>query len=267
MILPISRLRSSQDLPTSSPNHFTALTTIYSSTDYPADQPIFPHNEGAFQPEFPRRIFFYSIITAPEGGETPIGDNRWISDNIPADLKQRFIDKKVMYTRNFGSGFGLDWQTVFQTEDKSEIETYCESQDIDCEWYASVRGDGEVLRTRVVGPAVVNHPETGEAIWFNHATFFHPTSLPKTIQDGLYAEFDEDELPNCTYYGDGTPIEPETLQVLRDVYREAMVDHAWQDGDVMAVDNILMVHARNPYAGERKLVVALADAANWKDVV
>jgi len=238
---------------------------VYTSTDYPPDQPIFPHNEGGFQPEFPLRLFFYSVIPATVGGETPIGDNRWITEQIPSEIKSRFMEKKVLYVRNFGSGFGLDWRTVFQTDDKAEIEEYCEEHDIEYEWYRSSRGDGECLRTKVVGPAVIRHPGTGESIWFNHATFFHVTSLPPQIRDGLLSEFDEEELPNNTFYGDGSPIEPDTLETLRGIYREAMVDHTWQEGDVMAIDNLLMVHARNTYSGERKLLVALADSAHWRD--
>ena len=29
-----------------------------------------------------------------------------------------------MYVRNFGDGFGLDWRTVFQTDDRAAVEAH-----------------------------------------------------------------------------------------------------------------------------------------------
>ena len=176
-------------------------------------------------------------------------------------MKQRFIERGVLYKRNFGGRFGLPWQTVFSTDDKDEVAAICGRNGIQWEW----KGD-DWVQTKVVGPAVVKHPRTGEAIWFNHATFFHVTTLPPTIQDGLLATFDEDDLPNNTYYGDGSPIEQEVLDTLRQIYREEMVYFPWQHQDILAVDNILMVHGRRPYAGERKTVVGMADALQWEKV-
>ncbi|HBL28549.1 MAG TPA: taurine catabolism dioxygenase TauD, partial [Acidobacteria bacterium] len=49
---------------------------VYTSTDYPAEQPIFPHNEHSYARRFPLKLFF-SCVTAPAtGGETPVGDTR-----------------------------------------------------------------------------------------------------------------------------------------------------------------------------------------------
>lgn len=234
---------------------------IYTSTDYPADQPIFAHNEGAFQPNFPLRVFFYCVTAAPQGGETPIGNNRRIFERIPPSIKARFRELRVLYVRNFGGRFGLPWQTVFSTEDKAEVEAICTRNGVEFEW----KGD-DWVRTKVVGPAVIKHPRTGELVWFNHATFFHVTTLPATIRDGLLAAFREEDLPNNTYYGDGSPIEPETLETLRGIYRDELRMFSWQPGDILAVDNVLTVHARSPFAGPRKVVVGLADGTNWKDV-
>ena len=36
--------------------------------------------------------------------------------------------------------------------------------------------------------------------------------------------------------------------------------------DVLAVDNLLRVHARRPYTGERKIVIGLADQRRWREL-
>jgi alpha-ketoglutarate-dependent taurine dioxygenase len=227
---------------------------IYTSTDYPSTQSIFVHNENSYQQSWPLLIFFF-CETAPEaGGETPIADCRNVLGRISPQVRERFERKGWMYVRNFGDGFGLDWQTVFQTSDKSVVERHCRENAIDAEWR-----EGDRLRTRAVRPAIARHPRTGEWAWFNHATFFHVTTLEPGIRQALLAEYGEDELPSNTFYGDGSPIEPSALEELREAYRQETVTFPWRKGDVMLLDNMLAAHGRAPYAGARKILVGMAE--------
>jgi alpha-ketoglutarate-dependent taurine dioxygenase len=228
---------------------------IYTSTDYPAEQSIFPHNEHTYSPTFPLKIFFFCMSPAAQGGETPIGSCRKVFERIHPDIRDRFIQKKVMYMRNFGDGFGLPWQTVFQTTDKTKVEEYCKTNGIEVEWKADNR-----LRTRQVGPAVLKHPQTGEIVWFNHATFFHVSTLESTIRDSLLTNLPEEDLPTNTYYGDGSAIEPSVLAELRAAYQQEMVTFTWEKGDVLMLDNMLSIHARQPFIPPRKILVGMAEA-------
>ena len=230
---------------------------VYTSTDYPADQTIFLHNENSYQHTWPLRIFFFCLTPAEQGGETPIADCRKIFARIDPRIRQRFIEKRVMYVRNFGEGMGLPWQTVFQTTDRQVVEKHCQSVGIKVEWK-----DNNRLRTRTIRPAVTSHPRTGELVWFNHATFFHVTTLPPSIRESMLAEFTEDDLPTNTYYGDGTPIEPSVLDELREIYRQETVAFPWEKGDVLMLDNMLAAHGRAPFAGTRKVLVGMTDATS-----
>ncbi len=234
---------------------------IYTSTDYPADQSIFPHNEHAYSPVFPLRLYFFCDTPAEQGGETPIGDTRQVFQSIDPAIRERFMGKKIMYVRNYGDGFGLPWQTVFQTTDKAEAEAYCRSVDIEVEWKS-----GNRLRTRQIGPAVVRHPRTHEPVWFNHATFFHVTTLEPTLRDALLAEFAEDDLPQNTYYGDGSAIEPAVLEDLRAAYQQALIVFSWRRGDILLLDNMLAFHSRRPFVGPRKVLTGMAEVFRSKDL-
>jgi alpha-ketoglutarate-dependent taurine dioxygenase len=227
---------------------------VYTSTDYPANQSIFPHNEHSYSLTFPLRLYFFCETPAAEGGETPIADTRKIFRRIDPQIRARFIEKKWMYVRNFGDGFGLSWQTVFQTTDKSVVEQYCRGANISVEWK-----EGDRLRTRQVRDAITTHPHTGEPVWFNHATFFHVSTLEPGIRRTLLVEFSEEDLPNNSYYGDGSPIEPEVLEHLRHAYAEESVSFPWQQGDILLIDNMLTAHARAPYTGARRILVTMAD--------
>lgn len=238
----------------STPRH-TVGEKIYISTIYPARETIQPHNEGTYWRVFARKIYFCSLVTATRGGETPIVDVRRVLARIDPGIRREFEARGgVLYQRNYNDGFGLPWQDAYQTGDRAEVDAYCRSNGIATEWK-----EGNRLRTRQIRPAVRLHPLTGEPLWFNHAAFFHVSSLEEDARQALLADFGEDGLPYNTYFGDGTPIDPAVVEHIRDAYQQEKVVFPWYDGDVMLLDNLTIAHAREPYEGERKVVVAMTE--------
>jgi alpha-ketoglutarate-dependent taurine dioxygenase len=227
---------------------------IYTSTEYPPEHSIFLHCENSYQKSWPLKIFFYCEVQPEQCGETPIADTRRILMRIDPDIRAAFASKGVLYRRNFGAGLGLPWQNVFQTHDRECVERYCKVAGIECSW----RGP-DSLTTRFVRKAIRQHPITGEDLWFNHAVFFHISTLDSETQKIFRSDFSDDELPNNTYYGDGTPIEPNVYNHLRNAYTQETVTFPWQIGDVLMVDNMLVAHGRMPYRGARKILVGMTE--------
>ncbi|MCA1566188.1 MAG: TauD/TfdA family dioxygenase [Acidobacteria bacterium] len=227
---------------------------IYTSTDYPADQSIHFHNEQSYTRRWPMKLWFFCARAAERGGATPIADGRRVLALLDPQLREGFRRKKVMYMRNYGYGLGLSWQSAFQTDNPADVENYCRSAAINFEWR-----DGGRLRTRQVFETIVTHPQTGEETWFEHAAFFHVSGLPASVRAALLAEFAEEDLPSNTYYGDGSPIEDATLEAVREAYRQAAVSFPWRAGDALLIDNMLTSHGREPFAGTRRIVVAMAE--------
>jgi len=227
---------------------------VYTSTEYPAHQHIPLHNEQAYSRDWPMKIWFYSMIAAKSGGQTPIADSREVYRRVPVHIRERFVSKGLMYVRNFGNGLDVSWEDVFNTEDPQEVEAYCKAHGITCEW----KDDGE-LRTRQVCQAVAEHPVTGDKVWFNQAHLFHISNLPPEVRESLLDIVDEEDLPRNVYYGDGSPIEDEVLDEIRAVLEDCKISFLWQEGDVMMLDNMLAAHARAPFEGPRKVIVAMAE--------
>lgn len=235
---------------------------VYTATDYPPELEIILHNESSFAAKFPTRIFFYCIETAEKGGETPIADVRKVYRLIDPSIRKPFEEKGVLYTRNLAGGpFGFTWQEVYQTKDKAEMEKFCREAETDYEWV----GENKV-RIEQVRPAVAKHPVTGELLWLNHATVLNVFAIEPKLQQMLLKFFKEKDLPNNTYYGDGTSISREVIDELRKAYDSATVAFKWEPGDVLMLDNMLVAHGRKPFSGKRKVVVAMAKPVRWKDL-
>jgi alpha-ketoglutarate-dependent taurine dioxygenase len=233
----------------------TVTDKVYTSTEYPSDQPIFLHNENSYQNAWPMKLFFYCNHPPSVGGQTPIADCRQIYASLSLEIRDKFERMGIMYVRNFNKWSNIPWQTVFQSTSAAEVDAYCAARDIKTYW----RDNGSALRTEFVRPLVYRHPLTGATIWFNHATFFHVTTLTEEVRNTILARYSEEELPTNTYYGDGSPIEPEVLDELRSIYTREKMLFEWRKNDILMLDNMLTAHGREPFKGPREILVAMTD--------
>ncbi|MCH2195465.1 TauD/TfdA family dioxygenase [Kordia sp.] len=229
---------------------FEITNNVYVSTTYPPDEIINMHSESSYAPTHPSRIVFCCIIAAEERGETPIADNRLILQHMSDELKQKFMEKGVQYRRYLNSFMGLGWEEVFQTEDKAVVEAECKKNGMDFTWVS----DKELVLTWTK-KAIWEHPVTGELAWFNHSLFFNKYMLPDSI---LNAVENDDQLPNNTFFGDGTPISKEEIEEIKTAYKKSTVMFPWEEGDVLFLDNMFASHGRNSYKGERKIIVSMS---------
>lgn len=225
---------------------------IYTSTLFPADQTIAQHNELSYTRTWPMLIWFFCVTPAEQGGETPLADMRKVLQRISATTREQFERRGWMLARNFVPGFGLPWQTSFRSQTKEEVEKYFRESWIDWEWRAD-----DTLRTTQVRPAISTHPVTGERVWFNHIAFWHVSSLDASFRQAFLAEYSEDELPYNTFYGDGSPIDEATIEEIRQAYDQETIAFRWQTGDLLMLDNVLVSHGRNPFAGSRNTLTAM----------
>jgi alpha-ketoglutarate-dependent taurine dioxygenase len=224
---------------------------IYHSTPYPHDKMIFFHNESSHFSSWPLRQFFFCVVPSKEQGETPLLDGRAVYEVLEREIVEAFERKDLVYVRNFSDGVDVPWQDFFHTDEKAAVERTCANAGMTCEW--TELG----LRVSQRAKGVRTHPRTGELTFFNQVQLHHVACLDGETRTAMRQLFADEDLPRNVYYGDGTPIPDEVIDRIGEVYEQLCVETPWQGGDLIALDNMLVAHARRPFVGERKIIVAM----------
>lgn len=231
-----------------------ASDKVYKSTPYPENKTILFHNESSHTGRWPMKQWFYCVKPSQVGGETPIVDCRKVYQRLDPRIVENFQRRKLKYVRNFHEGLDVSWQSFFRTTDRSDVDKYLRANSTEFEW----TGDGG-LRACQISPGVVRHPKTGEMAFFNQVQLHHIFFLDPTLRLSLESLFKPEDYPRNVYYGDGSLIEDSVMEAILRVYWETAVSFTWRAGDILMIDNMLVAHARNPFEGERKIVVAMAE--------
>ena len=232
---------------------------VYTSTPYPEDKSILYHNESSHMSGWPGKINFFCLLVAKEGGATPIVDCRKVYRDMDPTVVRQFEEKGLMYVRNFSEGLDVSWQRFFGTDNPAIVEESCAKAGMTCEWPGKDR-----LRVSQRCRAVLRHPKTGEMSFFNQVQLHHIHCLDEAVRESLLSIFGRDELPRHVYFGDGSPIEDVLMDHVGEVYERNAVRFEWREGDLVSLDNMLDAHARDPYVGPRKIVVALGDMVDGR---
>lgn len=232
---------------------------VFSSTDLPPAQSIRMHNENSYTLDFPGTLLFCCLSAPEEGGATLVADCRAVLREIPEHLVRRMRSSGWALRRNYSDLVSLEWRTAFAADRSAQVEAYCAENLIATRW------SGDDLSTSQIRAGVITHPHTGDEVWFNHMAFWNSLSLDEEVRESLVDEFGADGLPFETCFGDGTPVTEEDLAAIDAAYTGATMRRSWQPGDVMVVDNILAAHGREPFRGDRRIVVAMGDPVSVRD--
>jgi alpha-ketoglutarate-dependent taurine dioxygenase len=229
--------------------------TVYNSTEASKNLTINQHHEGAYLPKMPAMISFFCVQPATTGGRTPLTSARKVTARLPKDLIARFSEKGVLYVNRLHGGIGLgrSWQAQFETTDKAAAEAVLRDKGYEFEW----RADGG-LTTRVRTNAIRQHPQTGERLWIGQADHWHPSGLEPATRALMRSRMPETEFPFNSFYGDGSALDENDLELIREAIKAELTAFAWQRGDVLVCDNLLVSHGREPFEGDRRVLVALS---------
>ncbi len=225
---------------------------ILTANESPPSEVIPFHHEMAQVPNPPAYVFFYCDVAPAVGGETAIVLSNRVYNRFRAlspDFADRVEREGVRYIRVMPdqddptSAIGRSWRSTFQTQEVSEAERRMEA--IGTTWSWLDAGD---LRTETATvPAVRVDERTGEKMFFN--------SMVAAYTGWSDSRNDPRKAVIC---GDGTAVDGDTLEATAIAMTEESVAFRWQAGDMLWIDNRLVMHARRPYEGPRRILASIA---------
>lgn len=111
---------------------------------------------------------------------------------------------------------------------------------------------------KIIGNAVIHHPQTNEPVWFNQAHLFDfNTKLPRWLKRLTMKFSHHDNHFQDIKFSDNTSIANEDLHHIDSVITQNKTAFLWQRGDLLILDNILTMHGRTAFKGNRKILTAM----------
>ncbi|CAL1378287.1 unnamed protein product [Linum trigynum] len=224
---------------------------VYTANESPSDQRIPYHHEMAYSPEFPMKLFFFCEVEPASGGETPIVLSHVVYERMKEkhpEFVARLEEEGLLYSRVIGeeddtsSAIGRGWKSTFSTNDKEVAEQRAAKLGMKLEWIE----DGSARLTVGPAPATKHDKLRDRKIWFNSMVTSYTINGSEKFDPTKSVMFGNgDLLPGDIVY--------DCLQIM--VEESAIIP--WQNGDVLLVDNLAVLHARNLFTPPRRVLAAL----------
>ena len=223
---------------------------VFTANEAPPDVEIYFHHEMAQTPLFPSKLAFYCEQAPAKGGATPLCRSDALlsemAERVP-EFVQRCDELGLRYTNvmpasaDLASGQGRSWYSTLSADTKEEAAGRLAELGYEFEWLQ----DGSLKATTPVLPAIRDLPD-GRRVFFNQliAAF-------KGWQDA------RNQANRSVYFGDGSVLADRDMETVCAISEELAFDLPWVAGDIVLVDNFLVMHGRRPFEGQRCVLASL----------
>ena len=230
---------------------------VFTANESPPHMPIPFHHELAQCPNPPEYVFFYCETPSEQGGQTPLIDStkcfRYAKENHPGFIS-KLMEHGARYTRTLpaeddpSSPIGRSYKNTWGVSNEDElIKKLSEIEGCSWEW----KPDGSVRVTTEPVPAI--------RLVKDHATnyVFQWTFANSIVAAYLGWEDSRNDRHDALRFGNGEKMPEDVLQDIADYMQESRIMHDWKQGDIMAVNNRLVMHSRNPFEGKRRVLASI----------
>tara|TARA_R110002072_G_scaffold13418_12_gene56323 strand:- start:91638 stop:92654 length:1017 start_codon:yes stop_codon:yes gene_type:complete len=234
------------------PRNKVTESRIVTANEAPASESIPFHHEMAQVPTPPGYIFFFCDVASETGGSTSLlhsGEVCEVFFELNPEFAKTVESEGVCYTRvmpsetDTSSPIGRSWKETFNASSRNDAELAMKDAAMAWEWLE----DNSLRTTTQILPGIRYDEETDQRVFFNSIS-------------AVYNGWDDarNEGKKAVTTGTGKPMDAEVLDALTAKMSELAVNFRWQPGDVLLINNHTVLHARQPYTGERRILAAIA---------
>mmetsp|Transcript_5489 Transcript_5489/g.9054 ORF Transcript_5489/g.9054 Transcript_5489/m.9054 type:complete len:657 (+) Transcript_5489:103-2073(+) len=231
---------------------------VFTANESPPEQPIPFHHEIAQVANPPEYVFFYCDTPPSTGGQTPLIDStkvyRFVKDNHPVFL-EKVVTHGVRYIRTLPpkddptSPLGRSYQNSWNVSTPAELEAKLEEVAPGCEYTWHENGDVTIISESIPAIRLVSdHAQNAVQQW--------------TFCNSLVAAFlgwqdSRNDRKKALLFGNMEAMDLDVLQSVAEFMVEHRVLYSWQHGDVLAINNRLVMHSREPFTGPRRVLASI----------
>lgn len=234
------------------PRNQVTSSRVVTANEAPPSEKIPFHHEMAQVPNPPGYIFFYCDVAPDEGGATsilPSAEACRVFFELNPSFAEKVKSQGVRYTRvmpgetDAASPIGRSWRETFKAETKQEAEHEMAEAGMEWQWL----DDDCVRTTTAVLPAIRHDDETQQDVFFNSLV-------------AVYTGWDDSRniAKKAVTTADGDELDEGVMQSMIEEMDQLAVNFRWQPGDVLMINNHTVLHARQPYQGDRRILAAIA---------
>ncbi len=227
---------------------------VLTTNESPPSEPIPFHHEMSQVPNPPAYVMFYCDVPPETGGQTPIVLSNRVYKRfrgISEDFANRLEDTGVRYVRvmpgqdDDTSPIGRSWRSTFLVQEPTDAEEKMRELGMEWKWL-----DNDELYTITKAlPAIRTDPRSGRKTFFN--------SVVAAYTGWVDSRNDPTQSVRC---GDDSPVDGDVLLQTAEAMKEECVAFEWKKGDVLLIDNALVMHSRRPFAGPRRILASIAQS-------
>ena len=223
---------------------------VFTANEAPPNVTIFLHHEMAQTPVYPSRLFFFCEQAATTGGATPVCRSDVLWERLAAqrpDFAHDCQTKGLKYNNvmpdenDAASGMGRSWRSTLRADDRPAAERRLKELGYSWKWL----DDGSLRATTPVLPAV-------RRLSNGHTSFFN-----QLIAAASGWKDSRNDPSKAITFGDESPLDREAVALAVKLGEELSFDVPWQSGDVILVDNHVVMHGRRSFTGTRKVLASL----------
>lgn len=231
--------------------------TVFTASESPKALSIVQHHEMSYHSFSPHYVAFYCEEPAASGGATSISDGRLFGRTMQAaagSVMDELGEKGVLFVRNYNQYNSKSWRETWHTSDKAELERLLRAAKAEWEWVTD-----DWLRTRQKRPGLIRDPLSDARVVFASINIWQ-RGYSSRISEAYKLPLWEDTSgqPYQSYYGDGTPIPDEFIDLMHRTHAEQLINIPWQRRDFMFINNFVGAHGKECWTGDtRNIYVTL----------